>query len=204
MRARLALAVAGVDVEVREIALRNKPDVFLALSPKATVPVLSLHGGHVLEESLDIMQWALRLHDPIHWLRDLDAAIARVSSIDGEFKTHLDRYKYANRYKDADPRAERDAADACLQPLEARLCVHDHVGGDRPDLADAAIFPFVRQFANVEPERFSERFPQLDRWRKAWQATSSFQAIMRKLPPWQADDAPVYFREVYACTNDAV
>lgn len=198
MRARLALKAASVDVEVREVVLRDKPDDFLKLSPKGTVPVLALANGQVLEESLDIMQWALARHDPDEWLRERERALGWVASIDGAFKEHLDRYKYATRFEEADPAAERDAADECLTPFEARLETMPFLGGEHADLADVAIFPFVRQFANVEPERFAERFPGLERWRGRWQCAPRFVAIMRKLAPWKTGDEVVLFSDAFA------
>lgn len=199
MRARLALAVADIDVEVREILLAKKPAAFLTLSPKGTVPVLQLDSGPLLEESLDIMRWALNENDPQGWLETapIDDVLALIATNDGPFKSHLDRYKYPTRYDDADPVKERVSAVERLLPLEKRLSKAHYLFGEKISLADAAIFPFVRQFANVEPERFAQELPALERWRQGWQSSTLFKRIMPKLPAWKPGDEPTFFSKVF-------
>ena len=113
MRARLTLAASGTKCELREVVLAQKPQALVQVSPKATVPVLVLPDGMVLEQSLDIMLWALRRHDPQHWLPtstlELDSALALITQCDGDFKFHLDRYKYPNRYALPDGLADRSS-----------------------------------------------------------------------------------------------
>ena len=118
MRARMALLVSGVPFELREVLLRDKPAAMVAASPKATVPVLVLEDGAVIDESLDIMRWALRRHDPEDWLAGDDAAL--IARFDDRFKHHLDRYKYPDRHR-ADPSEHRAAGLALLGELERRL-----------------------------------------------------------------------------------
>ena len=155
MRARLALAVSGQLCELREVVLRNKPQGLLQASPKATVPVLVLADGQVLDQSLAIMRWALALHDPKHWLTPSDGSeadmLALIDDCDSRFKQALDRCKYPSRYPEADACVARMQAVGWLQGLEARLVSQPFLFGDHAALADMAIAPFVRQFAGIDP-----------------------------------------------------
>ena len=154
MRARLALAASGLACELREVVLRDKPTDLLEASPKGTVPVLVLPNGDVIDQSLDIMRWALRQHDPEQWLRperDTPSAMeALIAQCDDEFKADLDRYKYPDRYPGADPLAHRQAGAAFLASLETRLSATACLFGSQASLADMAIAPFVRQFAHTD------------------------------------------------------
>lgn len=157
IRARLAIKVSGVEVELREVDLRNKPQALLDCSPKGTVPVLQLEDGTVIDESLDIMRWALAINDPRGWMNDAnqEAETRRlIDENDGSFKTQLDRYKYPNRHPGQAAEIYRDEAGKFLQVLCSRLAKHAYLLGARQGLADAAIFPFVRQFAHVDREWF--------------------------------------------------
>ena len=189
MRARLALRVAGVPYELREVALKAKPAAMLAVSPKATVPVLQLPDGSVLEESLDIMAWALAQSDPDGWLAQgsLEEAQALIARNDGPFKHLLDRYKYASRHPEFTATQYRQqAVDLHIGPLNARLAATPHLLGVGPSLADAAIFPFVRQFAGVDETWFAQApFPALRAWLNAWLASPLYQDIMEKTLPWK-------------------
>lgn len=186
MRARLALSVSETAVEHREILLRDKPQAMLDASPKGTVPVLVLPDGAVLEESLDIMRWALARRDPENWLAPGEAMDALIAGCDGEFKHHLDRYKYATRHA-TDPVEHRTAAGAFLARLESRLAGTAQLFGDGMSMADAAIFPFVRQFAQTDRDWFdAQDWPGLKAWLAAHLASARFAAIMHKYPLWQA------------------
>lgn len=186
MRARLALHVAEIAVEHREVVLRSKPQAMLDVSPKGTVPVLVLAGGTVLEESLDVMRWALARHDPEGWLAPGAAMAPLIAACDGGFKYHLDRYKYAARYDNADATAHRDAALAYLRTLDDRLRVTPELFGDRMSMADAAIFPFVRQFALTDRDWFDRQALRgLRAWLDRHLASPRFAAIMARYPPWQ-------------------
>jgi glutathione S-transferase len=185
MRARMALQVAGIAVEHREVALRNKPAAMLALSPKGTVPVLQLPDGGVLEESLDIMRWALTQADPENWLEQDDHADAIVAAIDGPFKHHLDRMKYVDRYPGADPAAHREAGLAMLADLEPRLVAHAHLTGEAIRLVDIATFPFIRQFARADlPAWQATPLPHMRRWLDGLIASPLFQSIMVRHGVW--------------------
>jgi len=189
MRARLALQVSGLAVEHREIALKKKPAEMLRASPKGTVPVLMLADGTVLDESLDIMRWALGRSDPQGWLGGDDAyrndASDLIAQNDGEFKFHLDRYKYPHRYGLADGVAHRELAREFLDLLQARLAQHDFLAGTRFGLADAAIAPFVRQFAHTDPAWFAaQSWRHLAQWLQDFDASAAFAQVMEKHPVW--------------------
>lgn len=186
MRTRMALAVSGTRCELREVALRAKPAAMLEASPKGTVPVLVLPDGGVLDESLDIMRWALARSDPEGWLERDDPAL--VAANDGPFKHDLDRYKYPEKHG-ADPLVHRQRALAFLRELEARLSRSDQLAGSIRGLADAAIVPFVRQFAAVDRSWFGrEQLPRVQAWLDAHLRSSLLAATMAKATPWLPPD----------------
>ena len=191
MRARLAIASAGVQVELREIVLRDKAPEFLAASPKATVPVV-VDGDRVIEESFDVMLWALGQNDPEGWLSRQDDAL--IAQADGPFKTALDRYKYASRYDDVDASAERSAAALFLADLDKRLASNGWLMDDQPRLSDMAILPFVRQFAHVDLDWFTAQpWPHLITWLNRFKSSPRFLGIMQKYPRWNAGDPVTMF-----------
>ncbi|RZL93004.1 MAG: glutathione S-transferase [Variovorax sp.] len=186
MRARLALAVSGERYELREVLLRDKPAELLAASPKGTVPVLVMPEGTVIDQSLDIMLWTLRRHDPLGWLAPSDEplanALALVARCDDEFKPQLDRYKYPGRYAPADSATfARERCASFMEELERRLARNGHLAGAHASLADAAVMPFARQFAMVDPAWFSVcPWPHLQAWLSAWTASALFADVMQK------------------------
>ena len=191
MRARLALLVSGTEVVIREVALRAKPAELLAASAKATVPVLVLPSGAVIDESLDIMHWALRRHDPEGWLGRDDAAL--IEANDGPFKFHLDRYKYADGVS-GEFAVHRQAGLDWLSELEARLTGRDYLGGATPSLADAAVMPFVRQFAHVDQAWFgAQPLPRLQAWLVRQIGSTLFSRAMVRLPAWRGAAPDVHF-----------
>jgi len=185
MRARMALAEAEVAVRLREILLRDKPDHMLALSAKGTVPVLQLPDGTVLDESLEVMDWALAQHDPQGWLAHKDDAL--IARFDGDFKHHLDRYKYATRYADeaADALAHRAACHAILQDLEPRL-KDDWLAGRAAGFTDVAILPFLRQFRIADTGWFDNQMalPNVRAYVLRFLDWPVFTRIMDKYPLW--------------------
>lgn len=197
IRARLAIKVSGVRVALREVVLRDKPAALLQASSKATVPVLQLPDGRVLEQSLDIMRWALEQHDPQGWLRlqEQEEVLALIDLNDGPFKQALDRYKYAPRHPERPASAWRDeAVELMLAPLNARLADRPFLLRDTPSLADIAIAPFVRQFAAVEPGWFeSAPFESLRAWLNCIVSSELFDAVMTKFTPWQPGDTETTF-----------
>lgn len=186
MRARMALLVSGADYAHREVVLRDKPAAMLTASPKGTVPVLVLPDGAVIDESLDIMQWALARHDPEDWLSHDDTAL--VAEYDGAFKPHLDRYKYAGRY-DADPVMHRAAGLTMLEALDVRLAGQDYLRGASRGFGDIALFPFVRQFAGVDAAWFAVHTPLRVRgWLARLVESDLFAQAMVKVAPWAGQD----------------
>ena len=193
MRARLAIHSAGVQTEIREILLRDKAPEFVAASPKATVPVL-IDGDTVIEESREIMIWALRQNDPEGWLNISDHAWALIDEADGPFKEALDHYKYHTRY-DADPIAARKRGADFLSALNNRLEV-GFIDGTRPTLVDRAIQPFVRQFRGTDPAWFdAQPWPRLITWLKGLLESQAFAEIMQKYPVWKSGDQVILFPE---------
>lgn len=198
MRARLALYVSHQVCQLREIVLRDKPAHMLEQSSKGTVPVLILNDGTVLDESLDIMLWALGRHDPYGWLTPASGTLADMEELiaenDGPFKQHLDRYKYPNRYENVDPIEQRTGGLRFLEGLNARLEAQEYLFGRTPSLADMAIFPFVRQFANTDRDWFDGLdLKPLQTWLAGHLEMDLFKAIMVKWKVWSEDQDVVVF-----------
>ncbi len=181
MRARMALRYSGVPVEIVEVSLKAKPAQMLALSPKGTVPVLDA-GGRVIDESLEIMRWALAQNDPQGWLLDGDARIAElIEANDQVFKVHLNRYKYAERYPEQPMEVYRAEGALFLQRLDELLEGREYLLGDHPSLADIALLPFVRQFAHVDREWFAQTpYVRLQAWLQRFLESELFTSIMKK------------------------
>ena len=193
MRARLALMVSGTVCEIREVKLSAKPAELLAASAKATVPVLVLPDGRVIDESLDVMRWALTNRDPEHWLDREDGAL--IAANDGPFKSHLDRYKYSGRHS-SNPAEHRSAGAKILSALEERLAGHANLRGTRMGLTDAAILPFVRQFAETDRSWFdAQPLPRVHAWLERFLASPLFATTMLRLAPWRSGDEPTLFPE---------
>lgn len=199
IRARLALACAGVSIELREVLLRDKPQAMLDASPKGTVPVLVLPEGTVIDESCDIMDWALAQADPGHWRRPPVSGEADVwiADNDGPFKAALDRYKYADRHPGYPPQTYREQGEVLLARLDAILAEHRWLHGEQPGRIDAALFPFIRQFAMVDMAWFrASPYPGLCRWLHAWLDHPLFAAVMAKHAPWAPGQAPLRYARV--------
>ncbi|WP_460372442.1 glutathione S-transferase [Pseudomonas sp. Tul1A2] len=181
MRARMALRYSGVPVDIVEVSLKAKPAAMLAISPKGTVPVLDAD-GRVIDESLEIMRWALAQNDPGDWLLEDDARIAElIEANDQVFKVHLNRYKYAERYPEQPMEVYRAEGAVHLQRLEALLNEHDYLLADHPSLADIALLPFVRQFAHVDREWFAQTpYVRLQAWLQRFLESELFTSIMKK------------------------
>ncbi len=181
MRARLALRYSCVPVQIVEVSLKAKPAEMLALSPKGTVPVLSV-GGRVIEESLEIMQWALAQHDPDDWLLQGDPRVLDlITENDQVFKHHLNRYKYAERYPEQPMEHYRAEGEVFLQTLEGLLAENDYLLAEQLSLADVALAPFVRQFAHVDREWFAGTpYRQLQAWLQRFLESPLFIAVMAK------------------------
>jgi glutathione S-transferase len=185
MRARMALSYAGISVEIREISLRDKPLAMLKISPKGTVPVLQV-GELVIDQSLEIMRWALSQSDKDAWLANLETSLNLIAVNDGPFKQLLDQYKYPDRFPHVEIKDTLDQAlDVCLWPLEKRLKDAHYFLGPQKSLADVAIFPFIRQFSMVDPIWF-EKSPleHLKKWLNEQIESDLFLSVMHKYPTW--------------------
>ncbi|MDG1376471.1 MAG: glutathione S-transferase [Yoonia sp.] len=192
MRARLAVKASGVEVNLREILLRDKPAAMLAASPKGTVPVLQTDTG-VIDESFDVMRWALAQNDPQGWLRMPNAGFDLIAEADGSFKSALDRYKYHVRHVDGTREVAQSEGAAFLWKLDGILAGQDWLYGTQ-SLADMAILPFVRQFANADRAWFDlQEWGSLLRWLNAFTQSDGFAAVMVKYAPWQAGEDGVFF-----------
>jgi glutathione S-transferase len=194
MRARMSLVYSGQQVELREVSLKQKPLELLARSPKGTVPVLLCDDGRVLEESLDIMHWALSLCDPEHWLENLAEQQILITENDVVFKPRLDKYKYADRYPAYSQIVYRERCSEFLSMLESRLTNQPFLCGKQIRLADIAIFPFIRQFAHVELDWFEQTaWSNVQRWLNQLKASELFQQAMHKYPVWQTGACARFF-----------
>ena len=193
MRARLALAISETSYVLREVVLARKPAAMLEASPKGTVPVLVLSDGTVIDESIDIMRWALAQDDPEGWLERDDAAL--IERNDGPFKHDLDRYKYPERH-DSDAMTHRERGMEFLSLLDERLSGQPQLCGENRGLADAAIMPFVRQFAAVDRDWFAAQpIPHLQKWLTDQLASPLFAAIMARFDPWSPGDPAIVIPE---------
>ncbi len=196
MRARMAIRYSDCRAELREVDLKHKPPALLAISAKATVPVLLCRDGRVIDESLDIMHWSLQQRDQDNWLQaqcqmEIDALIEHNDTV---FKRHLDHYKYADRHPDATQLEYRQQGEAFLQQLEQRLQQQAYLISEQISLADIAIFPFIRQFAHVDVHWFDQApYPRLRAWLYQWLDSQLFQSVMQKYTPWHEGDRPLIF-----------
>jgi len=185
MRARMAIYAAGITVQSIEVSLKNKPQSLIDCSPKATVPVVVTPSGEVIEQSRDIMLWALHQADPDNWLLQNDTLAQQhmmqlVDSYDNEFKPLLDRYKYFDRHPEFSQAEYRQKAEFFLEKLDIRLAQHTFLMDDKIRFADVAIFPFIRQFAGVDASWFTESpYKNLQRWLGTCIHTAMFESIMK-------------------------
>ena len=196
MRARMALNISKTSVRLREVLLRDKPDEMIAASSKGTVPVL-IDKDSVVDESLAVMHWALAKSDPEEWLAGSPAeSLALIEENDGEFKHHLDRYKYASRYEGADALTHRREAMKFIVKLEKQLTGRAYLFGDQRSFADIAIFPFIRQFRIADSEWFDAApIPKVRAWLKGLMESDLFISVMRKYPVWKETKEEFLFPE---------
>ena len=187
MRARLALAYSGIEYEHREILLKDRPSELFALSPKGTVPVLQLRDKTVIDESIDVMKWALFLHDPHNWYTDkIEEQDSLILQNDGEYKKRLDQYKYHERFLAGSYDENQNALGKILKKYDSILSKSKYLCGDKIRLADMALFPFVRQGAHVDLNWFNEQFPNLFKWLDEFKTSDLFILIMKKYDVWES------------------
>ena len=193
IRARMALVYSGIQVELREVKLSAMPDSMLQLSPKATVPVLALSDGQVLDESQDIMLWSLSQSDPERWLDIDEMSTQLIQRFDEEFKPLLDCYKYADRHPRFSQLEHRTRAEVFLSELNQLLSLHPYLSGSQWRLTDVAIFPFIRQFAGVDAPWFEHcEYSSVRNWLNTMLGSDLLQRVMQKNPFWQSGDEAVY------------
>ena len=190
----MAIAYAGIDVGLREVVLKDKPAAMLAASSKGTVPVLIETDGRVIDESLDVMAWALDQQDSDHWLKGEGLQDPLIDSCDNSFKHWLDRYKYAVRFPEQSEQWYREQGEHFLDQLEQLLTNHRYLRGDSLSAVDVAVMPFVRQFAAVDTNWWSERpYPQVATWLERLLESDLFKGVMKKYPQWQDGDPAIRF-----------
>lgn len=198
IRARIAVFRSAIPVELREVVLRDMPSSLLEVSPKGTVPVMVLPDGRIIDESWDIVTWALGRNDPANWLGPGDRHLERASPLikvnDYDFKEKLDRYKYADRFPGYPQTYYRAQAEENLRALEERLSASNYLLGDALTVADIGIFPFIRQFAFVDKAWFDQApYPRLQSWLDGLLQSALFNTVMGKYPAWKAGDPQVVF-----------
>ena len=199
MRARLALYSSQIQCELREVHLSDKPSEMLEISEKATVPVLQLDSGLVIDESLDIMKWALSKSDPDGLLTEYSQFQYEVDElillIDTKFKTHLDKYKYPNRYRGVEPVDHRTIGMEVLKGIEGYINNCSYIFGEKLSFADMAILPFVRQYRIADPEWFDNVMPLpfIKKWLEKFISNSIFDEIMIKTAVWKPSAEKVVF-----------
>ena len=188
----MALAQMDFTIEVREVSLKNRPSELTELSSKSTVPVLHLQNGNVIDESLDIMFWCVKQKTDSEWkLTDLDYQKNLITTFDTDFKLWLDKYKYHDRHPENSIEYYQEQCVLILNQFKECLQNNRYLTGDSLQLVDAAIFPFVRQFAHVDLEWFSSRLPGLNRWLEEIKNSNLFISVMKKYKFWKSGDKPL-------------
>ncbi len=198
IRARLAIFVSQYQCQLREVLLRNKPQAMIDASPKATVPVLIEANNNIIDQSLDIMLHVLNIHDPLGWLANepdkQQDMLCLIDQTETEFKPHLDLYKYASRSENPDPKLHRRRAFEFLNKLEFRLSSNNYLFGNELTLADFAILPFIRQFAQTDRTWFdAQHLPHLHPWLKEFENSDLRSNVMKKYAAWTPGDSEIGF-----------
>ena len=196
MRARMAIHISGQKCELREVLLRDKPPSMLEYSAKGTVPVLILQDGKVIDESLDVIDWALNLNDPDDWQRSKDKEKTKelIKINDGEFKYHLDRYKYSKRYDNEDPEFHRKKCLKFIELINNELNNSEYIFDDNISYADIVLLPFIRQFRIADIEWFdSLPYDNLKKWLSSFLDSSLLNSIMKKYDLWKEGDKSIVF-----------
>tara|TARA_B110000196_G_C21075696_1_gene629768 strand:+ start:581 stop:1171 length:591 start_codon:yes stop_codon:yes gene_type:complete len=196
----MSIVSAGIRCELREVVLREKPAEMVTISPKATVPVLQLAEGTVIDESLNIMHWALAQRDPEDWLNPSntspDEAFVLIEQTETQLKPHLDRYKYPDRYTGTNAKEQRVKCCNFVKLLEEKLTVMPYLFGKQACIADIAIFPFVRQFANTDRNWFDESpYRHTQAWLSKLSNGKHFCVVMKKYLQWESGSDSVFFPE---------
>ena len=188
IRARMFLSYMEVSVELREVLLNERPQSLYKISSKGTVPVLLLKDGKVLDESLDIMQWAIKQGEQKLYEDKLNEQNQLIKYNDTKFKYWLDKYKYHVRYLEHSREYYQRKCSKTLAEYDMRLRENAYLMGDRIRLADIAIFPFIRQCANVDQNWFNNKYPNLNQWLEIWKQSRLFKSVMMKYNQWRLGD----------------
>jgi len=197
MRAHMTLLNSGIKTELREVDIDNMPEQVISISPKATVPILVFPDGTFIDESWDIVKWALTQNDPDNWLGQgkvylLDAEML-IETNDFSFKEDLDHYKYADRYPEQSAEFYRAACEEFIEELEEKLNDHDYLLGDAVSLADIGVFPFIRQFSLVDKDWFDQApYPNVQRWLQNIIDSALFKNVFRKHALWKTGDKTIF------------
>lgn len=201
MRARMAIFLSGQKCELREVLLTDKPEHMVKISPKATVPVLELYDGQVIDESIDIMKWALGENDPHEVLKLYNANINNsnyiIDIIDNKFVEHLNKYKYPDRYENIDPIEHRKICLNVLEEIDRQINKAKYLYGDRLSFLDIAIFPLIRQFRIADQRWFDDKMHLINikNWLYQLLESNVFLSVMSKIEPWKNGKKPYYFPE---------
>ena len=198
MRSRLALVYSNISYEHREILLKERPSELYSISPKGTVPVLQLQDGTVIDESIDVMKWALAQSDPDFWYTDkIEEQNSLIALNDDEYKKRLDMYKYHERFPEGSYDEFQNAVGEILKTYESILSKSSYLCGDKVTLADMALFPFIRQGAHVDLDWFNAQFPTLSTWLTIFKESELFKTIMKKYPVWESGENGILIQECY-------
>ena len=196
MRARMAIHISSQKCEIREVLLRDKPPSMLEYSSKGTVPVLVLQSGEVIDESLDVIDWALNLNDPDNWQRSKDNEKTKelIKINDGEFKYHLDRYKYSKRYDNEDPEFHRKKCLSFIEKVNSELQNSKYIFDDAISYIDISLLPFIRQFRIADNEWFDELpYENVKSWLSNFLNSELLKSIMSKYDLWKEGDEVTIF-----------
>ena len=198
MRSRLALVYSNISYEHREILLKERPSELYSISPKGTVPVLQLQDGTVIDESIDVMKWALAQSDPECWYTDkIVEQNSLIALNDDEYKKRLDMYKYHERFPEGSYDEFQNAVGEILKTYESILSKSSYLCGDKVTLADMALFPFIRQGAHVDLVWFNSQFPTLSTWLIMFKESELFETIMKKYALWKSGENGILIQECY-------
>ena len=199
MRARMALYLSEIVVELREVSLRNKPQSMLEISPKGTVPVLLLDDGTVIDESIEIIKWCINkkkniFNETLNKQQELFAEHA-IKLFDEKFKFHLDRYKYATRYEDVDEILHRESCIEILKNIEKEISNKECFYTNNVNKIDICILPFIRQFRIANPEWFDNynEFPKVQKWLDNFLKSSLLEEIMVTHKEWKKGNPAIFF-----------
>tara|TARA_B100000427_G_scaffold326880_1_gene336367 strand:+ start:1421 stop:2011 length:591 start_codon:yes stop_codon:yes gene_type:complete len=196
MRARMAIYTSQQKCEIREVLLKDKPPSMLGYSSKGTVPVLVLQSGNVIDESLDVIDWALDINDPYNWKRSKDSKKTKelIEINDGDFKFHLDRYKYSKRYENEDPNFHREKCLTFIKMINEELKDSKYIYDNEISYIDISLLPFIRQFRIADNEWFDELpYENVKSWLSKFLDSSLLNSIMKKYDLWKEGDEVTIF-----------